>query len=103
MSLYSDAFSVSLPYTDAFEAAKEGLSPLNADVRSNGFVLSGKTHQEVYYPVNMRIAVLDEGESTRFEMEGSNMGLGMMQKQILRDRFAQVRTAIEEACAKKKG
>ena len=83
MSLYSDAFSVTLPYADAFEAAKEALVPLNADVRSNGFVLSGKTHQEVYYPVNMRIAVLDEGVTTRFEMEGSNMGLGMMQKQIL--------------------
>lgn len=103
MALYSDSFTVSLSYDEAFERAKEALVPLGADVRSNGFVLSGKTHSEVYYPVNMRIAVNREDNSTRFDMEGSNMGLGLLQKQILRDRFAEIRSAIEASCGKKEG
>ncbi len=103
MSLFTDTFTVPLPAEEAFSRTEKALLPLGAKKRNNGFVLPNSSHVGVTYPLTVLIVIEADTEGTRFQMSGSNMGLGMMQKKIGITRFAEIRAVIEKACRQADG
>ena len=101
MSTFSMQFTIDMPRDEVFARVREVLMPLGAIERRNGFELRAETHQEVTNPISMRVGIEAEGDNaTFFSLDGSNLGMGPVPRQIGNERFAQIRSLIENACAK---